>query len=86
MSLITPGSTLPPCWPLQPGEEPCSAAGAAGDLHQLLNDTSHDSAAILAQLGAAPDVTDQARELGLQLQQQLALAVQIAAELRTAAG
>jgi hypothetical protein len=77
-------ATLPTMWPLQPGEEPCSAAGAAGDLHQLLSDTSHDSQAILSQLGAAPDVTAQARVLGLQLQQQLALALQTAEELRAA--
>jgi hypothetical protein len=72
-------------WPLQPGETPCTAAGAAGDLQQLITDTSHDSAAMLAQLGAAPDVSDQARVLALQLQEQLALALRIATELRAAA-
>jgi len=78
-------ATLPPCWPLQPGETPCTAAGAAGDLQQLITDTSHDSAAMLAQLGAAPDLSDQARVLALQLQEQLALALQTAAQLRAAA-
>jgi hypothetical protein len=77
-------ATLPTMWPLQPGETPCTAAGAAGDLQQLITDTSHDSAAILAQLGAAPDLSDQARVLALQLQQQLALALQTAEELRAA--
>ena len=84
--LHNPGqpATLPTMWPLQPGETPCTAAGAAGDLQQLLSDTSIDSQAILSQLGAAPDVTAQARELGLRLQQQLALALQTAEALRAA--
>jgi len=78
-------ATLPTCWPLQPGETPCTAAGAAGDLQQLITDTTADAEPMLAQLGAAPELTDQARELGLRLQQQLALALRIAAELRAAA-
>ena len=84
--LHNPGqpATLPALWRLMPGEEPCSAAGAAGDLHQLLSETSIDSQAILSQLGAASDLTDQARELGLRLQQQLAVALQTAEELRAA--
>jgi len=77
-------AALPPMWPLQPGETPCTAAGPAGDLEQLLIDTSHDTAAMLAQLAAAPDLSDQARILGLQLQQQLAVALQTAEELRAA--
>jgi hypothetical protein len=84
--LHNPGqpATLPTMWPLQPGETPCTAAGAAGDLQQLLSDTSIDSQAILSQLGAAPELTDQARELGLRLQQQLAVALLTAEELRAA--
>ena len=73
-------------WPLQPGETPCTAAGPAGDLEQLLIDTSHDSAAMLAQLAAAPDLGDRTRELALLLQEQLAQALHTAAALRAGAG
>jgi len=84
--LHNPGqpATLPALWRLMPGEEPCSAAGAAGDLQQLITETSHDSAAMLAQLGAASDLTDQARDLGLRLQRLIAEAMLTAEELRAA--
>ena len=73
-------------WPLQPGETPCTAAGAAGDLQQLLADTSQDGAAILAQLNGAPDLSDRARQLGLELQRRLAQALEVAEALQSAAG
>ena len=76
--------TLPTMWPLQPGETPCTAAGAAGDLQQLITETSTDSQAILSQLGAAPELTDPARELGLRLQTLIAEALQTATALRAA--
>jgi hypothetical protein len=79
-------AALPPMWPLQPGEEPCSAAGAAADLQQLVADTNDDSAAMLAQLGAASDLGDRTRELALLLQEQLAQALHTAAALRAGAG
>jgi hypothetical protein len=84
--LHNPGqpATLPSMWPLQPGETPCTAAGAAGDLQQLITDTSHDTAAMLAQLGAAPELTDPARELALRLQRLIAEAMETAEELRAA--
>ena len=85
MILSTEPSTFPPMWPLQEGETPCTASGAAGDLLELLSDTSHDGAAMLAQLGAAPDLSDQARVLGLQLQQQLAKAMRTAQLLQASA-
>jgi hypothetical protein len=85
MSLITTASTLPPCWPLDPGERPCSASEAAAALLQLLGDANHDSAAMLAQLGAAPDLTDHARQLGLQLQDLVAQAHRTAVALQVAA-
>ena len=71
-------------WRLMAGEEPCSAAGAAGDLQQLITDTSHDTTAILSQLGAAPELTDPARELALRLQRLIAEAMETAAALRAA--
>jgi|688.fasta_scaffold71266_1 hypothetical protein len=74
-------ATLPPCWPLDPGERPASAPEAAAALLQLVADTSHDSSAMLAQLGAAPDLTDRARQLGLQLQELVAQAHRTALEL-----
>ena len=85
MILSTDPSAFPAMWPLQEGETPCTASGAAGDLLELLAETAHDGAAMLAQLGAAPDLGNQARELGLELQQLLAQAHQTAQALREVA-
>jgi hypothetical protein len=48
---------------------PASEATAA--LLELLQHANHDTAAILAQLAAAPDLSDHARQLGLRLQRLL---------------
>jgi uncharacterized protein (DUF1501 family) len=79
-------ATLPICWELAPGEDPATTAEAASALLQLLNDTSADAEPCLAQLGAAPDLTDQARDLGLQLQALIEQARQVAQALEQVAG
>jgi hypothetical protein len=81
-SLIT---DLPAIWPLQPGEQPCPAHEAAAALLQELGDAVADAEAPLAQLGAAPDLNGTARDLGVQLRQQLATALATAAALKAAA-
>jgi hypothetical protein len=78
-------ATLPAIWELDPGDRPATAAEAAAALLELVNDTSHDSTAMLSQLGAAPDLTAQARELGLQLQRLIAEAHRAALALQVAA-
>ena len=76
---------LPTIWPLQVGECPTPAAEAALALLELATDAHADAAPMLAQLGAAPDATAAAIELGLKLQQQLADVAATAAELVGAA-
>jgi hypothetical protein len=78
---MTSPSALPAIWPLQPGEQPCPAHEAAAALLELMGDTSHDAEAMLAQLGAAPDLTGTARDLGVQLRQEIAKALATAAAL-----
>ena len=76
---------LPTIWPLQEGEPPTPAAEAALALLELASDAQADAEPMLAQLGAAPDATPAAIELGLKLQQQLADVAATAAELVGAA-
>ena len=78
-------ATLPTIWPLQEGEPPTPAAEAALALLELASDAQADAEPMLAQLGAAPDATPAAIELGLKLQQQLADVAATAAELVGAA-
>jgi hypothetical protein len=73
--------TLPAAWPLQPGENPTPASEPALALVELTRDARDDAALMLAQIGAAPDATPEAIELGMQLQQLLADAVTLAVEL-----
>ena len=72
---------LPIIWPLQVGECPTPAAEAAAALLELATDARDDAQAMLAQLGAAPDATPEAIELGLKLQAALSEAAALAAEL-----
>ena len=73
--------TLPAAWPLQPGEKPTPASEPALALAELTRDARDDAALMLAQLGAAPDVSPAAIELAVALQQLLADAVELAVAL-----
>ena len=75
MDILT---TLPPPWPLQPGELPCPAAEAAAAAMEATADAADAAEGPLAQLGAAPDVTPDAIALGVQLRQLLQQAAQTA--------
>jgi len=78
---------LPAPFPPLPSEGPHHQAPAAAAIRRELTDANHDlqgALAILSQLGAAPDVTAQARELGLRLQRLIAEAMETAAALRAA--
>ena len=74
-------ATLPAPWPLQPGETPAPASEPALALLELATDARDDAALMLAQLGAAPDVSPAAIELAIRLQQLLAEAVELAVAL-----
>lgn len=78
-------ATLPAMWELDPGEDPCPAREPSSSLLELLEDAHHDSQAMLAQLGAAPDLTAPARDLAMQLQQQITDALATAKALQAAA-
>jgi hypothetical protein len=78
-------NALPPIWSLQPDESPTPAHEAAAALLELASDTQADAAPMLAQLGAAPDVSPEAIALGLRLQQLLTDAAAVAGELQAAA-
>ena len=85
MILSTDLSAFPPPLELGPGTFHCPAAEAANALALLLDDTCGEGALMFSQLGAAPDLTDRVRELGLQLQQQLADAHRTAQALQQVA-
>jgi hypothetical protein len=77
---------LPPAFALQPGEEPCPAAEAAFALVEIAAAASDDAEGPLAQLGAAPDVTPAAVELGVTLRNLLSQAAATADQLAAATG
>lgn len=79
-------TTLPELWPLQPGEQPCPAAEAAFAALEIAAAASDDAEGPLAQLGAAPDVTPEAVELGVTLRNLLAQAAATADQLVAATG
>jgi hypothetical protein len=78
MSTIT---TLPELWRLQPGEPQPVATEAVAALVEIAADASDDAEGPLAQLGAAPDVTPEAVELGVKLRQLLQQAAATADQL-----
>jgi hypothetical protein len=82
---ILNSATLPAPLELSPGTFHCPAREAANALAELARDTQADAVAMLAQLGAAPDVTPQAIAIGLKLQQLLADLVAVAGELQAVA-
>ena len=82
----TPLDTLPELWPLAEGEPLPVAAEAAFAALEIAAAASDDAEGPLAQLGAAPDVTPEAVELGVRLRQQLADAAATADQLVAATG
>lgn len=78
-------ATLPAMWELDPGEDHCPAREPIGSLLELLEDAHHDSQSMLAQVAAAPDLTAPARDLAMQLQQQITDALATAKALQAAA-
>ncbi|MCP9902510.1 hypothetical protein KBZ12_18070 [Cyanobium sp. Cruz CV13-4-11] len=79
-------TTLPELWPLQPGEPLPVAAEAAFAVLEIAAAASDDAEGPLAQLGAAPDVTPEAVELGVRLRQLLAEAAATADQLAATTG
>ena len=77
---MTNPNTLPTSWPMWPGEEPSPAHESAGSLLGLVSDAAADAEPMLAQLGAAPDLTGTAYQLGVRLREQLAQVLHILPE------
>jgi hypothetical protein len=73
--------TLPPIWPLQPGEPITPAHEAAEALADVIAQARADAMPVLAQLGAAPDATPEAIALALKVQALLADALVLAEDL-----
>jgi hypothetical protein len=79
-------TTLPAPFALQPDEEPCLASAVAPDLVTLAAEAAEDAEPMLAQLGAAPDVTPEAVALGVILRNLLSQAAAVADQLVAATG